>query len=99
MASIADLVEDPALRRLAQPNVYERGAELAGRDLVRLVDFGPLGVTAEVESEPPARVELRTDGERLGWTCDCGGASAEPVCEHLVAAGIITWQRAPGRQR
>ena len=37
---------------------------------------------------PPARSELRNDGERLGWTCDCGDASAETVCEYLVAAGM-----------
>jgi uncharacterized Zn finger protein len=93
MASVADLVDEAALRRLAAPGTFVEGRELAKRGTVHIWDFTPLNVGATVEDEH--NVELRSTDDGLSWSCSCpAGASAE-LCEHAVAVAIETWRRSP----
>jgi hypothetical protein len=97
MPSLADLVDESALRGLADPDTYSRGVELAAR--VRMSAFAPLRVTASVEGgEAPATVELTAGPGGLAWTCSEGDASPALICPHVVAVGLETWRRRPNRR-
>jgi hypothetical protein len=97
MPSVADLVEEPALRRLADPETYTRGVEMAAR--VRMSAFGPTRVAATVETGgDPATVELTAGDDGLEWTCSDGDASPALICPHVVAVALETWRRAPNRR-
>jgi len=66
---------------------------------VRLVEFGPLTVVAEVADESPAaRVELESRDGELAWRCECDEGVAGLGCRHLAAAGIETRRRSPARR-
>lgn len=98
MPSVADLVEDVALRRLADAETYSRGVELA--EHVRMSAFGPLRVAATVETgDVPAAVELSAGPSGLEWVCSAGDASAVLICAHAIAVALETWRRAPNRYR
>jgi hypothetical protein len=100
MASVADLVEEPPLRRLVGPEPYAEGLALADSGAVRFVEFGPLIVVAEVaDVSPAARVELESRDGELAWRCECEEGVAGLGCRHLAAAGIETWRRSPRRQK
>jgi len=97
MPTVADLVDDAALRSLADPETYARGKELAGR--VRMSAFGPQRAGASVESGgEPAVVELSVTPDGLAWTCSAGDASPALVCPHVIAVALQTRRRSPGRR-
>jgi uncharacterized Zn finger protein len=99
MPSVADLVEEPALRRLVGPEPYDEGLALADAGAVRLIDFGPLTVVAEVaDGSPPPRVELESQDGELAWRCECPEGVAGLGCRHLAATGIVTWRKSPARR-
>ena len=100
MPSIADLVEEEPLRRLADPDALRRGTELAAEDRVHLEVFGPLEVTARVEdSDGGHQAGLRATGDGLTWSCTCPDGRGGAFCSHAVAVARVTWQRAPRRRR
>ena len=96
MASVADLVPDEALRRLADPARYDEGVLLADHGAVELDEFGPLRVTASVGGE---RVTLEAGRGELAWSCSCRVGVEGAFCEHAVAAAVATWRTAPPRRR
>jgi hypothetical protein len=96
MPSVADLVDDTALRQLADPETYSRGLELAER--VRMAAFGPLRVEATVESDEPATVALTVMPAGLEWRCSAGDASPALICPHVIAVAVETWRRSPPRR-
>ncbi len=99
MASVADLVEERAIRQLVGPEPYADGLALADSGAVRLVEFGPMTVVAEVaDGSPEPRVELESlDGE-LAWRCECPEGVAGLGCRHLAATAIVTWRLSPARR-
>jgi uncharacterized Zn finger protein len=100
MPSIADLVEEERLQRLADPDALRQGADLAAEDRVQLEAFGPLRVAARVEdADGGHQVELHSTGDRLEWWCTCPDGQGGVFCRHAVAAARVTWQRAPKRRR
>jgi uncharacterized Zn finger protein len=100
MPSVADLVEEESLGRLAGPDALAQGSVLAGQDHVHLEAFGPLRVTARVEDAGEGyRVELRSTGDGLAWSCGCPDGRGGAFCRHAVAAARVTWERAPKRRR
>ena len=100
MPSVADLVEEERLQRLADAGALRQGTDLAAEDRVRLEAFGPLQVTARVEDAGGAhRVELRSTGDQLAWSCTCPDGQGGAFCRHAVAAARVAWQRAPKRRR
>ncbi|TMD29841.1 MAG: hypothetical protein E6I94_05910 [Chloroflexi bacterium] len=99
MRSVADLVEEAALRRLVGPEPYADGLRLADAGAVRLVEFTPLTVVAKVADGTPApRVELASKDGELAWRCECDEGITGLGCRHLAAAGIETWRSAPARR-
>ena len=100
MASIADLVEEQAMKHLATQDAYAQGVNLAANGSVHFVKAGPVGVTARVEDTEFYTVELlRTDDDKLSWSCTCQEAKNGTFCKHCVATGIETWRQAPPRQK
>ncbi len=97
MASVADLVDESALKELASdPAIWAAGEELAGTGAVRLIEFGPLRVLAEVEDGGGmADVELASIEGALDWTCTCPDGIEGRPCRHVVAAGLVTGTQAP----
>jgi uncharacterized Zn finger protein len=99
MPSVADLVEEPALRRLVGPEPYEEGLALADAGAVQLVEFGPVMVVAEIaDGSPKPRVELVSRSGELAWRCECEEGRTGLGCRHLAAAGIETWRQSPARR-
>jgi uncharacterized Zn finger protein len=98
MASVADLVELEALEQLAGPAALARGTVLADAGSVQLATFSPLRVTARVTAGATWEVELQSSHGRLLWSCNCGNADDDVLCEHAVAAAVETWRRSPRRR-
>ncbi len=98
MPSVADLVEEPELRRLATPESYDEGLVLADEGKVQVGAFGPLQVSAEVDDVETRQVELRSTKAGLEWACTCPDGRRGAFCSHAVAAAIETWRRSPVRR-
>jgi hypothetical protein len=100
VATVADLVDEDALAALVDdPAIVLAGDELADTGAVRLIEFGPLRVLAEVDDGGgTAEVELAAIEGRLEWACDCSDGAEGRACRHLVAAARETWRKAPKRQ-
>jgi uncharacterized Zn finger protein len=94
--SVADLVEESELRRLAGPGTLAEGRELAARGMVHIWDFTPLNVGATVQDQH--NVELRATDDRLTWSCSCPAGNSSDLCEHAVAVALETWRRSPPRR-
>ena len=99
MASVAELVHEDALRRLAGPIGYREGVDLAVSGCVQLVSFAPVRVTARVEDLVLQHVELRSTGRGLSWSCTCREGGSQALCKHSVAVGLETRQRSSSRRR
>jgi hypothetical protein len=69
MASVAELADEDARRRVAGPIEYRQGVDLAVGGCVRLASLGSVPVTARVEDLIFQHVELRSTGTGLGWSC------------------------------
>ena len=89
MPSVAELLEEPALRRLTRPDAFEEGARWADAGMVRIVDAGPRRVTAEVRDADSCQVELRAADGELDWSCSCGADTDGNLCSHGVAAAVV----------
>ena len=98
--SVADLVEEPAPRRLAATSdAYERGLAIADGGAAELVEGGPLLVRVRVGDEGIYYlVELHSPPGGLAWSCDCPVGSSGEFCAHCVAAALIAWRLAPKRR-
>jgi uncharacterized Zn finger protein len=99
MASVAELVDEENLRRLADPIGYRQGVDLAVSGCVQLVSFGPVRVTARVEDLVFQHVELRSTGKGLSWSCTCRDGERRAPCKHSVAVAVETRQRTSSQRR
>jgi uncharacterized Zn finger protein len=95
MASVAELADEDALRRLAGPIEYRQGVDLAVSGCVQLASFGPVRVTARVEDLVFEHVELRSNGAGLSWSCTCPDGRSRAPCKHSVAVAVETRRRSP----
>jgi uncharacterized Zn finger protein len=96
--SVADLVEPSVLDRLAGGAELDAARVLADRGAVRLVEFGPLRVVADVFDEGRSgRVSLESREGTLEWACTCPGVTAG-ACRHVAAAGLATWRKSPRKR-
>jgi uncharacterized Zn finger protein len=98
VASVADLVEREGLRERAGEYLERAGQVLREHDRVRLIEFGPTRVTAEVDDDGTRLVVLESASGGLRSACDCGAQTTNGLCPHVVAAAIETWHRAPDRR-
>jgi uncharacterized Zn finger protein len=99
MASVAELIHEDALRRLAGPMGYRQGVDLAASGCVQLVSLAPVRVTARVEDLVFQHVELRSTGRALSWSCTCLQGGSRALCKHSVAVAVETRQGSPSRRR
>jgi len=97
MASVADVVEPEAIAARAGEYLQRACEFLVAAGHVRIVEFGPTRVTAEVDDGATRSVVLAIAGSGLDASCDCGQPAASGLCPHVVAVAIETWQRAPNR--
>jgi len=98
MTSVADLVEPADLERLTGSDEYAAGRGLADGGAVKLLEFSPLRVAADVaDGGQSARVELESKNGTLDWRCTCRGLPAG-ACRHVAAAGVVAWERSPKRR-
>lgn len=98
MQSVADLIEESAIRDLTTPAVFERGRHIADNGGVDITEFTPLKVSAFVTStsSPSCTTLLEAAPEGLKWHCTCSTNKAR-FCKHLVAAALETGRKSPGR--
>jgi uncharacterized Zn finger protein len=99
MASVAELVHEDALRRLAGPIGYRQGVDLAVSGCVQLVSMGPARVTARVEDLVFQHVELRSTGHGLSWSCTCRDGGTQAPCKHSVAVAVAARQGSSSPRR
>jgi uncharacterized Zn finger protein len=95
VATLADLVAPDLLRERAGEYLHRAGEVLRDSSRVRIVEFGPTRVAAEVDDGGARSVVLDSTTGELTATCDCGLPSANGLCPHIVAVAIETWLRAP----
>jgi uncharacterized Zn finger protein len=96
MPSVADLVEPTALKALAAPSDYRLGEEIVANDSVELEEFGPTRVVAHATGGQRRLVELTAGSGALEYTCTCNSNLSKP-CKHVVAVGLVTWEKSPKR--
>jgi uncharacterized Zn finger protein len=97
VSSIADLTDPVHLEQLATPSDYRLGQQIADAGGVTIEEFGPLRVTAHATGGQRRFVELASWPDSLAYTCTCSSKLERP-CKHVVAVGLVTWQRAPQRR-
>ena len=96
--SVADLVDDTLVRRLASPSDLRSGREIAATGGVEFVKHGPLRVIARVKGGQTRTVELLSGASGLEWSCSCADSRGHSFCKHCVAAALETRWRSPGRR-
>jgi uncharacterized Zn finger protein len=95
------LITPNVLKNLADATVFARGEAYYEDGRV-----GPLRETgrkidARVEGSETYHVELRDEGESLGYDCDCPNAEDGYFCKHCVAVGLawLSEQKETGGRR
>lgn len=96
MNTVADLVEEEAIRALATPSDFRLGQEIAEMGGVEFIEFTPAKVVASVDTPATERrtTILETTPAGLKWHCTCSSNRAR-FCKHAIATAIETWKKAP----
>ncbi len=97
MHSVADLVEEQLLAKLATPANLRLGKEIAANDRVEIVEFSPVKVVAKVKGENTRTVHMNSTKTGLVWECTCT-KNEKLFCKHCVATAIVTWDQSPKRR-
>jgi uncharacterized Zn finger protein len=96
--SVADLVDDTLVQRLASPSDLRSGREIAATGGVDFVKRGPLRVIARVTGAQTRTVELTSTPSGLEWSCTCLGTKQHSFCKHCVATALQNRWRSPARR-
>ena len=96
MNSVADFVQEDAIKNLATPSDFRHGQEIVDIGGVEFTEFTPLKVVASVDTPATQRRTsiLEATPAGLKWHCTCTSNKAR-FCKHLVAAALETWKKAP----
>jgi uncharacterized Zn finger protein len=96
MDSIADLVEESAMRKLATPSNFRLGKQIADANGVEFVEYEPLKVVAKVAMPGILKrtVTFTSTKEGLQYKCSCSN-KPNHFCKHCVATGLVIWEKAP----
>ena len=87
-SSLASLLTDSSLLRLAGDRSYARGRKyFADGAVVRLVCKGE-SISSTVQGSFDYRVKLRMKGDGLQFSCDCPVGMDEAFCKHCVATAL-----------
>jgi len=82
------LITRNALKNLAGPAVFARGEAYYEDGRVGPLRETGFKISARVEGSGTYAVELRDDGEYLGYDCSCPNAEDGDFCKHCVAVGL-----------
>ncbi len=94
MPSVTDLVEGPAIDRLAAAADRDLGRALARAGAVHLTHAGPFTVAARVDGAPAVTATLIAAGIGLRYSCTCAAGRGGSFCAHLVATARVAGERA-----
>ena len=90
IATLAELLDPRALRRLAGAQSFERGGDYAATGRVRSIVDETGTLTAKVQGARLYRVSLSVDGGQVEYSCTCPVGQDGAFCKHCVAAAL-TW--------
>ncbi len=90
IATLTELLDRRALRRLAGAQSFERGEYYAADGRVTSVVEETGTLTAKVQGARPYRVSLWVDGGQMEYSCTCPVGHDGAFCKHCVAVGL-TW--------
>ena len=99
VATLAELLDHRALRRLAGAQSFERGEDYAATGRVRSIveEMGKL--TAKVQGARSYRVSLWTEGGQVEYSCTCPVGQDGAFCKHCVAAALTRVQQGESPKR
>ncbi|HUS26054.1 MAG TPA: SWIM zinc finger family protein [Nevskiaceae bacterium] len=97
MQTVADLIDEVAVKQLATPSNFRLGQEIADNGGVTFTEFTPLKVAAHVAGPTtgPRNTVLEAAPVGLQWNCTCN--SKGQFCKHVVATALETWRKSPAR--
>src|SRR6266702_4237485 len=88
--SLASVIDEPYLMRLAGERFFERGHKyFAEGAVVRLV-FKDESISAKVRGTHDYRVKIWIEGKALEFDCDCPVGMTGEFCKHCVAV-CLSW--------
>lgn len=87
-ASLASVLTQKSLRRLAGERSFERGRDYCADDLVRSLRFDGETIAATVAGTEAYRVKLWAEEGDLAYSCSCPFGQEGAFCKHCVAAGL-----------
>lgn len=88
MSSLAKLLDEQNLRRLAGARSYERGVDYAASGQVARLTRSETSVEASVQGAHRYRVELWEQDGELRARCSCPMGAGGAFCKHCVATGL-----------
>jgi len=88
VTSLATLLDEPNLRRLAGDRSFDRGVHYAEAGAVARLTRDESSVEASVQGTHRYRVELSVEDGELRSHCDCPMGAGGAFCKHCVATGL-----------
>ena len=88
IATLAELLDPRALRRLAGAQSFERGEDYAATGRVRSIVDETGTLTAKVQGARLYRVSLSVDSGQVEYSCTCPVGQDGAFCKHCVAAAL-----------
>ncbi len=88
VSSLAQLLDESNLRRLAGTRSYERGVDYAASGQVARLTRSEASVEASVQGTHRYRVELWGEDGKLKSSCSCPVGLSGAFCKHCVATGL-----------
>ncbi len=88
MSTIAKLLDEQNLRRLAGGRSFERGVDYAASGQVARLTCSETSVEASVQGAHRYRVELWQEDGELRARCSCPMGAGGAFCKHCVATGL-----------
>jgi uncharacterized Zn finger protein len=89
--SLPDLLQRPALRRIAGDRSFERGEDYLEEGRVRNLSEDANEIVATVVGTQKYRVRLWADEGELDFSCTCPMGAGGNFCKHCVATALA-WQ-------
>lgn len=88
MSTLAKLLDEQNLRRLAGGRSFERGVDYAASGQVARLTHSETSVEASVQGAHRYRVELWQEDGELRSRCSCPMGAGGAFCKHCVATGL-----------
>ena len=97
--NLAGSINDAVIRRLADPQSYQRGLDYYSHGHVESLEDRDESVRAVVRGNQDYSVTLAADEGVLDYSCDCPVGSDGTFCKHCVAAALAWLKRAAAPAR